>query len=62
MAGHKPFASRMVAGYLGSLALRRKLSGLTQKLRTGRPRLEFYWRADDAYSHVMAQLLSLIHI
>lgn len=58
MAGHKPFASRMVAGYLGSLAVRRKLAGLTQKLRTGRPRLEFYWRADDAYSHVMAQLVA----
>jgi 2-hydroxychromene-2-carboxylate isomerase len=58
VAGHKPFASRMVAGYLGSLAVRRKLAGLTQKLRTGRPRLEFYWRADDAYSHVMAQLVA----
>ena len=48
----------MVAGYLGSLALRRKLVGLAQKLSSGRPRLEFYWRADDAYSHVMAQLVA----
>ena len=57
-AGQKRVAGGMVAGYLGSLGVRRRLVDLSTKLRPGRPRLEFYWRAEDAYSHIMAQLVA----
>ncbi|MEZ4326750.1 MAG: DsbA family protein [Polyangiales bacterium] len=58
VAGQKRVKGGLVAGYLGTLRARQKVIDLVTKLRPGQPRLEFYWRADDAYSHVMAQLVA----
>lgn len=46
-----------IQAYLGLGPARRRLAGLGRLLSGGRRCLDFYYRADDPYSHLLAQVL-----